>query len=152
MTISEILDTMDDMLEKAWNLPLTGGKCVVDIDKMQDLISDIRLYLPKEIKQAKMIVSDRQDILTDAKEEAKQIIANAEKRAKQILSENEITKAAQAKANQMIAQAHEQSVSLKRMTNEYVEGLLTDSEETLVKTLQELKSAHSEIRKSTKQK
>ncbi len=152
MTISEILDTMDDMLEKAWNLPLTGGKCVVDIDKMQDLISDIRLYLPKEIKQAKMIVSDRQDILTDAKEEAKQIIANAEKRAKQMLSENEITKAAQTKANQMIAQAHEQSVSLKRMTNEYVEGLLTDSEETLVKTLQELKSAHSEIRKSTKQK
>lgn len=152
MTISEILDTMDDMLEKAWNLPLTGGKCVVDIDKMQDLISDIRLYLPKEIKQAKMIVSDRQDILTDAKEEAKQIIANAEKRAKQMLSENEITKAAQTKANQMIAQAHEQSVSLKRMTNEYVEGLLTDSEEILVKTLQELKSAHSEIRKSTKQK
>lgn len=150
MTISEILDTMDDMLEKAWNLPLTGGKCVVDIDKMQDLISDIRLYLPKEIRQAKMIVSDRQDILTDAKEEAKQIIANAEKRAKQMLSENEITKAAQTKANQMIAQAHEQSVSLKRMTNEYVEGLLTDSEETLVKTLQELKSAHSEIRKSTK--
>lgn len=152
MTINEILDTMDDMLEKAWNLPLSGGRCIVDIDQMQELIADIRLHLPKEIKQAKMIVTDRQDILVDAKKEAEQIIQDAEKRAKALVSESEIHKRAQAKANHMMAQAHEQTTDLRQATHNYVDSILAGAEETLAKKLQELKAAHTEIRKITKKK
>lgn len=152
MTINEILDTMDEMLEKAWNLPLSGGRCIVDIDQMQELISDIRLNLPKEIKQAKMIVTDRQDILVDAKKEADQIIQDAEKRAKALVSESEVHKRAQSKANQMMAQAHEQATDLRQATNNYVDSILSGAEETLARKLQELKTAHTEIRKATKKK
>lgn len=152
MTINEILDTMDDILEKAWNLPLSGGRCIVDIDQMQELISDIRLNLPKEIKQAKMIVTDRQDILVDAKKEADQIIQDAEKRAKALVSESEVHKRAQSKANQMMAQAHEQATDLRQATNNYVDSILSSAEETLARKLQELKTAHTELRKVTKKK
>ena len=54
MTIDEILDMMDDMLDRAWNLPLTGGRSVLDAEKLREMIDDIRLNLPGELKQAKI--------------------------------------------------------------------------------------------------
>lgn len=66
MNVNEILDTIDDMLDKAWGLPLSGGKCVVDVERLRDLVADIRLNMPGEIKQAKMIVADRKQIVDDA--------------------------------------------------------------------------------------
>ena len=59
MTINEILDAIEDMLEKSWGLPISGGKSVVDTNKISDLINEIRLNMPSEIKHAKMIVNDR---------------------------------------------------------------------------------------------
>lgn len=152
MTINEILDNLEDVIESAWNLPLTGGKCVVPVEKVLDLINDVRLNLPKELKQAKMIVVDRKDIIDDARKEAEQIIAVAQKRARHLVSENEITRQAQERANQMLTSAHSQSLELKKMTSEYVEQLLSTSEVALSKSLQDLKSAHAQIRRTSKKK
>lgn len=150
MNITEILDTIEDMLEKSWSLPLSGGKCVVDVERMIGLIEDLRVNLPNEIKQAKMIVLDRQDILKDAKKESEQIIHDAELKAKRLVAEEEILKEARNRANQMMTQAHTQSTEIKQMTNNYVEKILSKSEETLLANLQELRAAHSAIRKSSK--
>ena len=147
MKISEILDTMDDLLEKAWTLPLSGGKSAVDVDQMAELIGEIRLNLPPEIKQAKMIVDDRKEIISDAKKEAEQIIRDAQTKAKRLVGEEEIVKQAQVRANQMLAQAHTQSNEIKKITNDYVERILSKSEEALLTNLRELKEAHTEIRK-----
>ena len=152
MTINEILDNLEDVIESAWNLPLTGGKCGVPVEKVLDLINDVRLNLPKELKQAKMIVVDRKDIIDDARKEAEQIIAVAQKRARHLVSENEITRQAQERANQMLTSAHSQSLELKKMTSEYVEQLLSTSEVALSKSLQDLKSAHAQIRRTSKKK
>ena len=62
MNIEEILDVLDELLDKAWSLPLTGGRCVVDAERVRELIDDIRLNMPTEIKQAKAIVADRRDV------------------------------------------------------------------------------------------
>lgn len=150
MSITEILDTMDEMLEKAWSLPLSGGKSVVDVERMMDLINDIRLKLPEELKQAKHIVADRKDIIADAKKEAEQIIRDAELKAKRLITEEEITKQAQQRANQMMTQAHTQATEIKRMTNDYVEKILSKTEESMISNLQELKEAHAAIRKTAK--
>ena len=74
MNIDEILDVIDELLDRSCSLPLSGGRCVVDADKVRDLIDDIRLNIPSEIKQAKAIVSDRTDIISGAKKEAESII------------------------------------------------------------------------------
>ena len=70
MNIDEILNMIDDMLEEAWSLPFSGGRCVVDAQKVKECIEDIRLNLPGEIKQAKMIVADRNDIIKSAERQA----------------------------------------------------------------------------------
>ena len=43
MSIEEILDQLDELIDRAWSLPLTGGRCVVDADKVRELLDDVRL-------------------------------------------------------------------------------------------------------------
>ena len=71
MNIEELLDMMDETLEEAVNLPFSGGKRVVDVEKVRDIIDDIRLNMPTEIRQAKAIVQDRAEIVDDAKKRPK---------------------------------------------------------------------------------
>ena len=80
MNIDELLDVMDETLEEAVNLPFTGGKRMVDVEKVRDIIDDIRLNMPAEIRQAKAIVQDRADIVESAKKEAEAIVKRAEDR------------------------------------------------------------------------
>ena len=70
MTIDELLDIMDETLEEATTLPFTGGKRMVDVEKVRDIMDDIRLSMPQEIKQARAIVEDRGRIVDDANKEA----------------------------------------------------------------------------------
>ena len=82
MTIDELLDIMDETLEEATTLPFTGGKRLVDVEKVRDIMDDIRLSMPQEIKQARAIVEDRGRIVDDANKEAEAIIKRAEERAR----------------------------------------------------------------------
>ena len=95
MNIDEILDNIEELLDRSWSLPLSGGRCVVDADKVRDLVDDIRLNLPSEIKQARGIVADRSEIIDNAKREAEQIVRKAEDRARALVSEEEVVKAAE---------------------------------------------------------
>lgn len=105
MNIDEILNMIDDMLEEAWSLPFSGGRCVVDAQKVKECIEDIRLNLPGEIKQAKMIVADRNDIIKSAERQAESALRKAEERARMLIAQEEIVKQAQEKAADIIAQA-----------------------------------------------
>ena len=51
MNVDELLDLLDETLEESTNLPFTGGKRMVDVDKVRDIIDDVRLNMPAEIKQ-----------------------------------------------------------------------------------------------------
>ena len=76
MTLDELLEQFDEVLDSGIKIP--GKKTVVDIEKLRAVVDDIRLNIPAEIKQAKGIVADRADIITNAKREADGIIRSAE--------------------------------------------------------------------------
>lgn len=140
MNIDDILDAMDEMLDRAWNLPLTGGRCVVDAEKVRDLIDDIRLNMPAEIKQAKQIVADRTDIISVAKKEAEDIVRKAEEHAKALVEQEEITKQAQARATEILTQAQMKSREMRQASQEFAETMLKSTEETLSKALGDVRS------------
>ena len=66
VTIEEILEQIDDMLDAAWAMPLSGGKGAVDAEKLRGLIDAVRGNMPAEVRQARAIVQDRADILSTA--------------------------------------------------------------------------------------
>ena len=152
MNMNEILDIMEDMLENAWTVPLSGGKSVIDVERFQEMVNDIRLNMPQEIKQARLIVTDRKIILDDAKKEAEQIIKTAEERARRMVNEDEITKRSKAKAKELALTTQTQAKELKRGANEYSEKVLRETEKALMEAMNEIKTAKSALRSNAMMK
>ena len=146
MTVEELLDKIDDMIDKAWSIPLSGGKCTVDADELRDLLDQIRAYLPSEIRQAKAIVSDRTDIIDAAKRESEAIIRKAEERAQVLVSEEEIVKQSQQKAAELLNQSQQKSREIRRGAGDFAEDLLKRTEETLAARLSEVRQARQALR------
>ena len=88
--IEEILTTLYEMVQDAWSLPLGADKCVLERDKVLDLLDEISNQLPGELKQAKTIVESRNEVITNAKREAENILKQAEQRARQMISHEEV--------------------------------------------------------------
>ena len=150
MNIDEVLDIMDELLDKAWSLPLSGGRCVVDADKVRDLIDDIRINLPTEIKQAQAIVSDRNEILSVAKSEGENIIRKAEERAKALIAQEEIIKLSQNKASDILTQTQMQSREMRQAAQAFSDDILRTTEEAMTKSLNELRTTRQALRSGGK--
>ncbi len=151
MNIDDLLDMMDETLEDAFTVPLSG-KRMVDAEKMRDIIDDIRLNMPTEIRQAKAIVQDRAEIVEGARKEAEGIIRKAEERAKAIVSEQQIVKASEQRAAEIMRQATQGAKEMRSSVNHYCENILHQAEEQLVKSVNEVKSVRSSIRHRDKSK
>ena len=119
MNVDELLDLLDETLEESTNLPFTGGKRMVDVDKVRDIIDDVRLNMPAEIKQAKAIVNDRAEIVAGARREAEGIIKKAEDRARALVDQQEIVRQAQQKAAEMLSAAQQQSREMRTTITDY---------------------------------
>ena len=146
MNIDEILDLLDEALEDAWTLPLSGGRRVVDIEKMRELTDDIRLNLPAEVRQAKAIVNDRAEIISTAKKEAASIVKKAEDKARAIVNQDDLTKAAQQKAAEIISQAPMQAREMRQAATEFADNLMKSTEQFLVASMEEVKETRTKLR------
>ena len=93
MEIFTLLDTLEDNFDKSRNLPFSG-KTIVDKEELLELLKEIRLKLPDELKQAKWVKEERQRILVEAQKEADDIVKEAENRIIAMIDEHEITKKA----------------------------------------------------------
>ena len=77
MNVNELLDTIEDTLEESTSMPLSGGKRLVDVEKVRDYLDDIRANLPGELRQAQQIVNDRAQIVETANAQAQAIVKKA---------------------------------------------------------------------------
>lgn len=150
MNIEEILDMLDDMLDKSLSLPFSGGRSVVDDEKIRNLLDDIRLSLPAEMKQAKAVVADRAEILASARREADAIVRRAEDRARALIAQEEVVKQAQRKATEILSQAQQKSKELRAASQDFSDDMLRQSEETLARLLGEIRSTRQAVRGAAK--
>ncbi len=146
MNVDDMVDLLDDMFEDSVKMPLTGGKCLIDSQKARDLIDDIRMNLPQEIRQAKAIVADRGEIISIAKQEAEDIIRNAEERARNIINKDELVIQAQNRANEILSQAHQKSREVRQAANDFADEILRNAEEVLAKSTAEVKQTRASLR------
>lgn len=152
MNIEDVLDQIDDMLDAAWAMPLSGGKIVVDGERMRDMVDAVRASLPTEIRQARAIVKDRTDIVDTAKKEAESIIRNAEERRNQILSHEEIVKQAQERANEIQAQTQKRAREMRRSAQDFTDDLLRRTEEALSQQVNQVRQARASLRTNATKK
>lgn len=143
--IEEIITSLYNLVREAWGLPLGAEKCVIERDKVLDLLDEISNRLPSELKQAKTIVESRNEVITNAKHEAENILKQAEERARVLVSENEVYKQAQAEAREMMKNAQQKVKELRQVTNEYVDDAMRRTEESMEKALADVKESRSKF-------
>ena len=144
MSIDELLEQLDEILDSGIKIP--GKRTVVEVEKLRAIVDDIRLNIPSEIKQARGIVSDRADIITNAKREADGIIRSAEERAKAMVSQEEITKMAQEKAAEIIATAQGKSRNMRKAAQDFVDDLMRRADESLTANLAEVRKTRAALK------
>ena len=145
--IEEVISTLYDMIQDAWSLPLGAEKCVVERDKVLDLLDEISNQLPGELKQAKTIVESRNEVITNAKKEAENIMKQAEQRARQMISKENVYQEAQKEAAEMIKQAQAKIKELRQVTNDYVDDSLKRTEEAIAEALGQIRETRGQFRK-----
>ena len=149
-SIEENLTMMGEILDKAVAVPFSGKKSLIEVEKMHEMIYDIRANIPNEIEQARKLVSERKIIISEAKSEAESIIKKAEERAKSLVSHQEITRLAQARAEEIMINAQQKSKELRHTTNDYVDNMLSKAEELLSRNLADVKKARLALKSTGK--
>lgn len=149
-TIDDILESMDELLDRATAVPFTNKKSLVDVEQMREYIDSIRYNLPDEIKNARRMVADRTEIIKGANVSAEEIIKKAEARAKVLVSQEEIVKQANAAANEIMGQAKDMDLKIKKAMIEKLNGILSETEASLSKSLGEIKNMHEALKQAAK--
>ncbi|MBQ6569791.1 MAG: ATPase [Clostridia bacterium] len=145
----DLLDLLDSLVDEALKLPLSGGRCVVDEEKVHDIVSQLRTKTPQEILKARKIVEDRTKILDDAKSEAESIIKKAEARAKDIVNNDDLAKQASQHAEELIATANLKSREIIGAAKNYSENMLKRTEDTLAQNMAEIRKTRQNLKNAS---
>lgn len=145
-TLDEVVNSLYQMVQDAWSVPLGGDKCVIERDRALDLLDELRANLPADVKMAKDIVDKRNDLIAAGKREAEAIRRQADETARMQVSEAEIVQQARRKAKEIIGNAEIQARELRHVANEYCEETLKRAEESVSSSLEEVKKARARFK------
>ena len=154
--IEEVISALYEMVQDAWGVPLGADKCILERDKVLDLLDEINNQLPAEFKQAKTIVDARNEVITNAKREAENILKQAQQKARELISEDEIYRQAQIEAEKLLADTKAQAEAvvaatqakldeMKKATLKYVLDSLTTTESNISGALKEITDARAKF-------
>ena len=145
MEIFTLLETLEEMLEASKSIPFST-KGIINKEEMLEIIKEIRLKLPDELKQAKWVKEERQRILVEAQKEADDIVKEAENRIISMINENEITKKAYEKKAEIIETANEMSREISKGTKDYADSILLNIENALQNALETIQNNRKELK------
>lgn len=146
LIVEEILEDMEELVRDAWNLPLSGGKGFINIDRISELINEIRDELPNELNQAKAIIADRSQIINDAKEEANNIISSSESKAKVMVEKDEIVRQAKEKSEEILLDAKVNARDIKKAANDYIDDVMKHVDDSLTMAVSDLRKARQNLK------
>ncbi len=144
MELFTLLETLEEMLENSKTVPFSG-KAIIEKEEMLDIIKEIRIKLPDELKQAKWVKEERQRILVEAGKEAEDIVKEAENRIISMIDEHEITRKAYEQKAQIIETANEMSREISKGTKDYADNLLGNIEVVLGDALKMIQNNRREL-------
>lgn len=142
MDILHLVDRLEELFNESRSIPFTHS-VILDEDRMLDIIDQMRVSIPDEIKKAQQLSSQRDRVLAQAQEEANRTIMLAREKGKQIIEQNEIVISAQKIADQIIEQAKLEAEDIKKDADDYSLESLTKLEMEMERVLNQI---HNGIR------
>jgi hypothetical protein len=133
-----LVERLESIVANGKKLPLTSN-VVVDQVAALDLIDQLRVAVPEEVRAAKRINSEGERILEKAQQEAERIIATAQEQAAFLIDERGLTQKAEEESHQIVANAQADGDEVRRGADEYAASVLIGLEGDVVRTLQSIK-------------
>ncbi len=144
--IEQIIEEIEDYIDSCKFQPLSQSKIIVNKDQMDELLRELRMKTPDEIKRYQKIISNRDAILADAQNKADSLLEEAEIHTNELVSEHEIMQQAYAQANEIVNTATQQAQEiLDNATNDanairtgamhYTDDLMANAENIIAHTL-----------------
>lgn len=146
MDILHLVDRLEELFNESKPIWFTHN-VVVDEDRMLDLIDQMRVTIPEEIKKSQQLLAQRDRILAQAQEEANRTITLAREKAEKLVENDPITQAAQIKAEQIIAQARYESEQTKKETDNYILNSFTNIQSELERVSIQIKNGIVALKK-----
>jgi F0F1-type ATP synthase membrane subunit b/b' len=124
MDILQLIDRLEELFNESKSIPLTRN-VMVDEDRMLDIIDQMRIAIPEEVKKAQQLLGQRDRVLAQAQEEANRTIEIARQKADQLVSKDMVMQEAQRRAEQILAQARGEAEGIRADADDYVIDSLT---------------------------
>lgn len=144
-TMEELITTLYEYIQDARALPLGADKCILERDKVLDMLDEISAQLPAEIKQAHTIVDSRNELIGQARREAESIVQKAQKDAEELVSQQAIYLEAKRQCEAMVNATNEKMAQLRRLSNEYMDDALRRTEEAIAASLGEVRDTRAKF-------
>lgn len=159
--IEQLIEDIYEFIESCKMQPLSSTKVVVPKDELYDLLDELRLRTPDEIKRYQKIIANRDAIMNDAEQKAGAILADAQEKTNALISEHEIMQQAYFQANEVVNQATEEAERILASANQdaeqirmgalaYTEDILTDVEKILSNAYENSRSKYDSFLGSLK--
>ena len=144
--IEDIISALYDMVQDARALPLGADKCILERDKVLDMLDEVIAQLPVELKQARTIVESRNELIGQARREAENLIRQAQEQADKLISEEAIYVEAKRQCQDMVAQTKNRLADLRRASNEYMDDALRRTEEAVAMSLEDVRDTRTKFK------
>ena len=141
----DIIGALYDMIQDARSVPLNADKCMVERDKVLDMLDEIITQLPSELKQSRTIVESRNELISQARREAEGIIRQAQEEAKELVNHEAIYVEARRRSEELVKQTHAKIEAVKKAGNDYMDGNLMQTEEVIAKCLAEVRQTRAKF-------
>ena len=144
--IEDIISALYDMVQDARALPLGADKCIVERDKVLDLLDEVIAQLPMELKQARTIVESRNELIGQARREAENLIRQAQDKAEKMIEEEAIYQEAKRQCQEMVLQTQTRMAELRKASNDYMDDALRRTEEAIALSLEDVRDTRTKFR------
>ncbi len=145
MDILHLVDRLEEVFNSGTAVPLSH-KLLVDEDRVLEIIDQMRVSIPEEVKKAQQVLAQRDRILAQAQEEAARTVQLAKEKAEQLVSRDAMVQAAQGKAEQIIQAARTDAETIRAEADDYTIEVLTGLEAELVKSLSQARNGIAKLR------
>ncbi len=145
-TVEDIISGLYDMVQDARSLPLAADKCILERDKVLDMLDEIIAQLPAELKQARTIVESRNELIGQARREAESLIRQAQDKAAQMVTEEAIYQEAKRQCQELVLNTQSRMADLRKASNDYMDDALRRTEEAIAQSLDDVRDTRSKFK------
>ena len=144
--IEDIISALYDMVQDARSVPLAADKCILERDKVLDMLDEIIAQMPVELKQARTIVESRNELVSQARREAEILVRQAQEKAQKMITEDAVYQETKRQCQEMVEKTQLRMADLRKASNDYMDDALRRTEEAIALSLEDVRDTRSKFK------